>query len=140
MGEIIFVGRVLFAGIFLYSAGVHLTQTGALVEIARSKKVPFPKVATVGGGIFLLAGSLSLLLGVFADLGALLLAVFLIPTAVFMHGFWNETGEARNTEITQFLKDMALAGAAILFAVLISHTGPDIALMITDPLLDLREK
>ena len=45
--------------------------------------------AVLGGGVLLLAGSLSMLLGVWADLGALLLVVFLVPTAVMMHGCWN---------------------------------------------------
>jgi uncharacterized membrane protein YphA (DoxX/SURF4 family) len=50
-----------------------------------------------------------LLLGVWADLGALLLVIFLLPTAYLMHGFWREVGEARLNRQVQFNKDLALA-------------------------------
>lgn len=138
MGEVLFAGRILFAGIFLYSAVIHLTQTTALARVAQSKRVPFPRVATILGGILLLLGSTSLILGVWADLGALLLALFLIPTAAYMHAFWHEEGEAKNQEITQFLKDIALAGAAILVATLIASSGQNAGLMLTDPLFRTR--
>ncbi|MGH3451474.1 MAG: DoxX family protein, partial [Haloechinothrix sp.] len=79
-------------------------------------------------------GALMVLLGIWADLGALLLVLFLVPTAVLMHGFWKETGaEARQMEMIQFMKDMSLAGAALmLFAYFVSADAP--GLTITGPL------
>ena len=54
----------------------------------------------------ILIGALSVLLGVWADLGALLLGAFLIPTAFAMHAFWHEPEPAaRMTEQTQLVKD-----------------------------------
>ncbi|WP_329503659.1 hypothetical protein RFN58_35765 [Streptomyces iakyrus] len=59
--------------------------------------------ATIGSGLLILVGGLSILLGVWADLGALLLVVFLVPTAVLMHGFWKESDpQARPLEMVQF--------------------------------------
>jgi putative oxidoreductase len=45
-------------------------------------------------------------------------AAFPIPTALLMHGFWKESEtQARMLQITQFSKNLALAGAALpLFA------------------------
>jgi uncharacterized membrane protein YphA (DoxX/SURF4 family) len=68
----------------------------------------------------ILVGGLYIVLGFYADLGALLIAAFLIPTALIMHAFWKETdATAKQNETIGFFKDLALAGAAlIIFAVL----------------------
>jgi putative oxidoreductase len=82
-------------------------------------------------------GGISLLLGIWADLGALLLLVFLVPTAVLMHPFWKETdAQAKMMEQIQFFKDVALAGANLMLMVLISHAGDDLGLTITGPLFN----
>jgi uncharacterized membrane protein YphA (DoxX/SURF4 family) len=95
--------------------------------------------AVLGGGVLLLAGSLSMLFGVWADLGTLLLVVFLVPTAVMMHGFWNESDpQARMNEMTQFSKDLALAGAALMLFAFFSFTGNNLGLTITGPRFYIR--
>jgi uncharacterized membrane protein YphA (DoxX/SURF4 family) len=85
----------------------------------------------------MLAGGLSVLLGIWADLGALLLVVFLVPTAVLMHGFWRDSGEARMMEQVQFSKDIGLAGAALMLAGLISYAGHALGFTLTGPLFHL---
>jgi len=133
MDVVALVGRILFALVFLGSAFGHFTQSTQMAGYAQSKRVPAPRVAVLGTGALQLVGALLIVLGVWGDLGALLLVVFLIPTAVIMHGFWAETDpQARQTEMVQFLKDLSLAGAALtliaLFAV--GHIG----LTLTGPL------
>src|SRR6266536_1090218 len=91
MDVVVLIGRILFAALFLNSAVVHFRQTDAMAAYAGSKGVPSPRLATLAGGVLLGLGGLSILLGVWADLGALLLLVFLVPTAVLMHGFWKES-------------------------------------------------
>jgi putative oxidoreductase len=138
MDVLVLVGRVLFAGVFLSSAVAHFTQTKNMAGFAASRGVPAAVPATLAGGVLLAAGGLSVLLGIWADLGALLLVVFLVPTALFMHGFWRESGEARMMEQIQFLKDMALAGAALALAALFSFAGDELGLTVTGPLFDIR--
>ena len=71
----------------------------------------------------LLLGGAYVLLGFYVDLGALLLAIFLVLAAVIFHNFWKETdATAKQSEMMNFMKDFALAGAAlILFAVVAKH-------------------
>lgn len=138
MSVLVLVGRVLFCAIFLYAAVGHLTRTRMMTGFARIKGVPYPRLATVVGGLLLLAGGLSVLLGVWADLGALLLAVFLVPTAALMHRFWWFVGGERSAELTQFLKDIALAGAALMLAGLVAYAGDRLGLTVTGPLFHLR--
>jgi uncharacterized membrane protein YphA (DoxX/SURF4 family) len=137
MSVLVLIGRVLFSALFLTSAIPHFTKTTMMAGYARSKGVPLAWPATFAGGILLFLGGLSVLLGIWADLGALLLVVFLVPTAVLMHGFWRESGEGRMMEQIQFSKDTALAGAALMLFGLISYAGHALGYTITGPLLHL---
>jgi uncharacterized membrane protein YphA (DoxX/SURF4 family) len=135
MDVLVLIGRILFSILFLTSAVAHFTQTKNMAAYAASKGVPFAYWATLAGGFPLALGGLSVLLGVWADLGSLLLVLFLVPTAVLMHGFWRETDPmARQTEMVQFFKDTALAGASLALAGLFSIAGDSLDLTITGPL------
>ncbi len=135
MDVVILIGRILFAALFLNSAVGHFLQTDAMAGYAGAKGVPSPRLATLAGGVLLGLGGLSVLLGVWADLGALLLVVFLVPTAVLMHAFWKETDpQGRQMEMVQFMKDIALAGAALMILGLVSNAGSDLGLVLTGPL------
>ena len=138
MDVIVLIGRILFAALFLGSAFGHFTQTDVMTGFAKARGVPFARLAVLGGGVLLLLGGLSILLGVWADLGALALVVFLVPTALLMHGFWKETDPmARQMEMIQFQKDLALAGAALMLFALFAHVGDDLGLTLTGPAFNL---
>jgi putative oxidoreductase len=132
---VVLIGRILFVALFLGSGFAHLTQSQAMAGYAESKGVPAAKIATLASGVLIIIGALMLLLGIWADLGALLLVVFLIPTAVLMHAFWKETdAQAKQLEMIQFQKDMALGGAALVIFGLVVELGDDLGLTITGPL------
>ncbi|HZN73979.1 MAG TPA: DoxX family protein [Micromonosporaceae bacterium] len=134
MDILVLIGRILFSALFLQSAVGHFTQTKAMSQYAASKGVPMAYWATFAGGFPLALGGLSVLLGIWADLGSLLIVLFMLPTAVLMHGFWRETGEARMHEQIQFNKDLALGGAGLALAGLFSIAGDNLGLTITGPL------
>src|SRR5215475_1865923 len=109
MDVIVLIGRILFVTLFLFSAVGHLTQRQVMAGYASSKGVPSSELAVLVSGVLLALGGLMVLLGIWADLGALLLVIFLVPTAVLMHGFWRESdAQARQMEMIQFNKDVAL--------------------------------
>jgi putative oxidoreductase len=138
MDVLVLIGRILFAALFLNSAVGHLTQSKAMAGYAGSKGVPAAQATVLGSGVLLAAGSLSVLLGIWADLGALLLLIFLVPTALMMHNFWTLTdAEARQGDMIHFMKDLALAGACLMLMALISYAGDDLGLTITGPLFDI---
>ncbi|AWI32146.1 DoxX family membrane protein [Streptomyces sp. ICN441] len=138
MDVLVLIGRILFALLFLYSAVGHLTQHKQLGAYAASKGVPAAEAATLLSGLLMLLGGLSVLLGVWADLGALLIAAFLFPTALIMHAFWKETDpQTRQTEQISFLKDTALGGAALVMTAFFAHAGHDLGLTLTGPLLSM---
>ena len=138
MDVIVLIGRILFAALFLGSAFGHFTQTDAMAGFAKSRGVPYARVAVLVGGVLLLFGGLSILLGVWPDLGALALVVFLVPTAVLIHGFWKETDPmTRQMEMVQFQKDLALAGAALMLFAFFAYAGDELGLTLTGPAFSL---
>jgi putative oxidoreductase len=121
MDVIVPLGRLLFTAIFITSGISHFTQRKGMVPYARSQGVPAPNLMIPLTGVMLLIGGLSVLVGYWARVGALLLVIFLIPTALIMHRFWGlpEHGKAQQ-EKAHFMKDIALAGAALM----IVYFGP----------------
>jgi len=113
-------GRVLFALIFINSGIAHFTKNEAMTGYAKYKKIPMARAAVYLSGLMILIGGVYILLGFYADLGALLIAAFLIPAAFLFHSFWKETdATAKQNESIAFFKDLSLAGAAlIIFALL----------------------
>jgi len=138
MDVLVLIARIVFAYLFLGSPIGHLTQSKAMAGYAASRKVPSPQLAVLASGVLILLGGLMVLLGVWGDLGALFLIVFLIPTAFLMHGFWKETdAQAKQMEMVSFNKDIALAGGALAFLVLFAYAGSDLALTLTDSLFSI---
>ncbi|MBX6354863.1 MAG: DoxX family protein [Micromonosporaceae bacterium] len=137
MDILVLIGRILFSAIFIVSGYNHLANGKAMAGYAAAKGVPAALAATYAGGVLLLAGGLSVLLGVWADLGALLLVIFLVPTAVLMHAFWKARDQERMMEMIQFEKDVALAGAALMLFALFSFVGDELGLTITGPLFSI---
>ena len=127
MNAIVLIGRILFGGFFLMSGINHFTKLEAMTGYAKYKKLPAAKLGVLISGLMLVIGGITIILGYYADLGALLLAIFLVLAAVVFHNFWKETdATAKQNEMLGFMKDMALAGAAlILFALVVKH-GTDL--------------
>ena len=130
MNAVLIIGRILFALIFINSGISHLTKLEAMTGYAQYKKVPAAKLSVIVSGLMILVGGLYIAFGVYADLGALLIAIFLIPTAFMMHAFWKESdATAKQNETIGFFKDLSLAGAALIIFALVGsgdNFGPHI--------------
>lgn len=135
MDWVILAGRILFFLLFAISAVGHITRREMMSQYATQRGVPFAPVLVPLTGVQIMIGSLLILLGIWADLGAALLAAFLIPTALTMHAFWrlSEPMERQQDQV-HFLKDIALAGAALMLFGLFQQFGEGLDLMITGPL------
>src|SRR3954464_880767 len=101
------LGRLLFTLIFLESVPMHFSAQG--IGYAAHSGVPWPNVLVPLSGILALAGGLSVLLGYHARIGALLLALFLIPVTLMMHAFWNISNhETSQIQMIMFMKNVSL--------------------------------
>jgi len=130
MNAVLVIGRILFALIFINSGIMHLIKLDAMAGYATYKKVPAAKLSVAVSGLMILIGGLYVALGIYADLGALLIALFLIPTAFLMHAFWKESdATAKQNEMNNFFKNLSIAGAALIIFVLVgsgANFGPHI--------------
>jgi uncharacterized membrane protein YphA (DoxX/SURF4 family) len=135
MDVILVIGRVLFAAIFILSGISHFTKANDMAAYASYKGAPGGKNGVMASGALELVGGLLVLLGIYPDLGALLIIVFLIPVSYFMHAFWKESDPAAaQAENANFMKNVALIGAALVFIALWHETGHVSAGILDTPL------
>lgn len=111
------LGRMIFGGFFLYNGINHFLSYKSIAPYAASKKVPAPELVVLGSGALLVAGGVSLLLGVRPKLGAAAVIAFLAGVSPVMHDFWNdESPEAKQANQINFMKNAALLGGALALA------------------------
>ena len=110
------LGRIMLSLIFLMSAvGNKIPQFNQVAEYMSSEGVPAAKLMLAGAIAFLLLGSLSIILGFKARIGATLLLIFLLLATYFFHDFWTyEDAQAKQQQMIQFMKNMALMGAMLM--------------------------
>lgn len=110
-----FLGRVLFSAIFIIKSLEHFN--GSAIECAKQAGVPMASILVPITGILALLGGLSILLGFKAKIGAWLLIIFLIPTTLMMHKFWQaEQGFELMMQQYCFLKNISMIGAAFMIS------------------------
>jgi uncharacterized membrane protein YphA (DoxX/SURF4 family) len=113
------IGRLIFGGYWLMAAINHFKNLNHMSEYAKAKGTPFPKLAVAGSGVLLLAGGLSMLVGVYPLLGIVLLIVFLLGVSLQMHTFWKvDDAQMKQNDMINFTKNMALVGALLMFLLL----------------------
>ena len=140
MDIVMIIGRVLFALMFLMSGLNHLTKSQAMTGYAQFKKVPAAKASVLLSGLVMLLGGLSVVLGIYADLGAIALAVLVIVMALKMHNFWTQTDpQAKQTETIAFFKNLSMGGAALFLFALVANGG-DFGPVVSDDIISLFSK
>ncbi len=111
----------------------HFSRQG--VEYARGYGAPAPELMVPLSGVAIVAGGLSVALGIWADLGALVLAAFALSILPIMHAFWKEEdAQAQQTQMVQFVKNVSLAGGALVIFYVYNQLQGEAGLSITDPL------
>ncbi len=115
---ILLLSRFILGLYFLFNGFNHFKNLSMLSEYAKSKNVPAPKFSVVLSGFLLLIGALSILLGVYVEVGVLALTLFFLPVTFMMHNFWTvQDPQQKMFEMINFMKNMAIwAGVlALLF-------------------------
>jgi putative oxidoreductase len=104
---------------FANSAYGHVKNHAMMTGYAKQSGVPLAFVAGWPAGAWLAAAAISVGAGIWADLGALMIAAFVVPAAWFLHPFWKfDDAAQRQTQQQSLLRNVAFLGAALaLFAV-----------------------
>jgi len=107
-----FLGRLLFALIFLMSGFTHFSKQ--TIGFAASQGVPLASFVVPAAGLLALFGGLSILLGYRAKLGAWLIVIFLIGVTP-MHKFWGIADPMmQQMQMVMFMKNLTMLGGALL--------------------------
>jgi putative oxidoreductase len=137
MDVLLVIGRILFAAAFVSSGfAVHIQQREQAVHYARGYGAPAPELLVPLSGIAIIVGGLLVALGLWADIGALLIIGFLAGITPIMHAFWKETDpQQKQVQIANFTKNASLLGAAI-FIFWTYNQVQDVDASLTDALLN----
>jgi len=134
---VLLIGRIIFSIQFLSAGFAHFKMSEQMVGYARSMGVPAAALGGWPSGVWLLAGGLSVALGVWPDLGALLIALWGIPSAWFIHGWWRyEDEQQKQNQQLIFMRNVAFVGAAIALFALFVAFGDQLRYVITGPLFN----
>jgi putative oxidoreductase len=135
MDVLFLIGRILFAVVFLMSVQVHLLNRAVGVQYARMYNVPMAELGVPLTGVLGVLGGLSVVLGIWGDVGALLIAAFLLLITPFMHAFWKEQDQMQQQmQMANFTKNLALLGGTLVLFYAWNQLQGAAGLSITDPL------
>jgi len=109
-------GRLFLGLIFLVAGLSKVMNYPATLQLMRDAGMR-------GAGLFLplaiaieIGGSIALMAGYRLRSTSLLLAAYLIPVTLIFHRFWSVTGEARQAQTIEFLKNCSIFGGLYLTA------------------------
>ena len=119
------VGRVVFGALLGFMGLGHFTGLDGMSGYAQAKGIPAPRLAVIGSGLMLIVGGLAIALGVYPLVGAAVIALFFLGVTPLMHDFWTvDDPQQRQSEMTDFLKNATLFGAALVLAAISSTAWP----------------
>lgn len=118
------LGRVLFGVVLAFTGLNHFSDVDGMAGYAEAKGLPAPRLSVLLSGGTLIFGGLGIAFGAFPALAAGAIAAFLVVSTPTMHDFWAVPEEQRQSEMTSFLKNATMLGAALAFLALSGTTWP----------------
>jgi putative oxidoreductase len=115
--EVILIARLLLMALFLLAGWNKLIDMSATAGYFAGIGVPMPTVAAVAAIAIELGAGVAIILGIFTQIIAPLLAVYTIATALIGHHYWTMTGPAGMNNMIHFYKNLGIAGGFLLLYV-----------------------
>jgi putative oxidoreductase len=110
---ILFLGRLALSAIFLLAGIGKFISYDETVQYMASKGLKFIPILLVGAALVEILASLALILGVKTRYAALALLLFLIPTTLIFHDFWNVDPESAKIQFIMFMKNLSIFGGLL---------------------------
>jgi len=118
------LARVLFGGVLAFTGLNHFMNPEGMIPYAEAKGLPAPAASVYGSGGLLVVSGLLVVVGAYPVVATGALATFLLVSAVAMHDFWAAPADQQQDEMTQFLKNVAMAGGALAMLAVAGTTWP----------------
>jgi putative oxidoreductase len=122
-GLLALAGRALIVGIFLVSVVFNkIPNYSGVANTMAGEGMPAPTIMLGLAIVFMVLGSVSVMVGFKARIGALLLLIFLVLATYYFHHFWSVEPERKGLELTHFLKNASLIGTMLFL--IANGSGP----------------
>ncbi|HVO24498.1 MAG TPA: DoxX family membrane protein [Candidatus Margulisiibacteriota bacterium] len=109
-------GRIMFTLIFFLSGITHFTRLNDYVALMPAA-IPFRTFWVLISAVVELVGATLIVANKYPRLGAWLIAIFLVPVTITVHGTWMISApdaQMRAMQTSFFLKGVTMTGAALL--------------------------
>jgi putative oxidoreductase len=120
MNILIFIGRLMMSAMFLLGAYWHVTNWDIALLKTAATEVWKPDLFLFLATLLLGIGGISIFLGYKTRIGAALLILEIVATAIVFHPFWSVPKEQTVFMLLQFLNRTALCGGLVILL----GTGP----------------
>jgi putative oxidoreductase len=110
------LGRILLCALFLQSGYMKLMNAGGTAGYLGKLGLPMPEVLVWGVIAVEVLGALLIVIGWQTRLMAWIMAVFTVGTAILGHKFWGIDAAQVGAQLTQFLKNLSIAGGFLVLA------------------------
>lgn len=111
-----FFGRLLISLIFILGGIGKIVDFRGASDALRSLGVSGAEIYIFIGLLMELVGGILILLGLYTRLGVYILMIFLFPTTLLFHGFWNYSGVDMALQLSIFLRNLAIYGGLLMLA------------------------
>lgn len=110
------IGRILICPVFIISGVSKVIFFSMMTGVVAAAHLPLPKVSLVCAMTIEILGGLAILTGFHTKVTAWIVFLFLIPTTLLFHNFWAMQGPARQGNMGEFEKNLAIMGGLLILA------------------------
>jgi uncharacterized membrane protein YphA (DoxX/SURF4 family) len=136
MDALFLVARVLLVAVFVIVPLQVIGASGLIAAAPPLRRVPVPRASIVAMSSAAIAGAALVILGVWPDVGALVIAAYLVPVTLVMHPFWTfaDAGQ-RKSHRESLLLNVSILGGCLLFFWALNQTQHVPAALVSSPLI-----
>jgi putative oxidoreductase len=110
------LGRALLSAIFILSGLGKLPHFNDVAGMMAQKGIPLAGLALAITLLIEIGGGLMILTGFKARYAALVIALWLVPVTLVFHHFWGIPEAAKQDQIVNLLKNVAIMGGLLILA------------------------
>ena len=109
------IGRLIIGLFFFFEAVDSIVYFRDMKETLSSYGITWAQdLLIVASIIILLLGSIMVIIGYYANIGALLLFIYWFIFTLIVYAFWNELPDEKTMSIKFFSRNMALCGGLLI--------------------------
>ena len=114
---LLLIGRIALVVLFIIFGYPKLTGFSGTVQYMTSLGTPMPMLAAIIAVVMEVPAAILIVLGFFTRPLAVLFVFYTLGTAIIGHHYWDMTSDAVVPNMINFYKNVSIAGAFILLAI-----------------------